>query len=66
MQMAEQKELEDGRQNVEESLKNERRRRQECEQRLVEMEKKIQRLNEKNKEVKELEDSKNEEKQKVG
>ena len=66
--MAEQQESEDGREDVEESLRNERKRRQECEQRVVEMEKKIQRMNEKNKEkeMREQEDDKKEEKQKVG
>ena len=56
-----------GGEDVEESLRNERKKRQEYEQRVAEMERKIQKLNEKNKqkEMKEQEDGKKEEKQKV-
>ena len=65
--MAEQQEHQDNYGDVEESLRNEKKMRHKCEQRLAEMEKKIQRLNEKNKEkeMKEEENGRNAEKQKV-
>lgn len=65
--MAQQQERDEGRERLEVSLKKEREKRQECEHRLLDMERKLQRLSEKNKEkeTNEVDDGKKEEKQKV-